>query len=619
MMLPCWEMSPNPLGSGRDTARPTPGGTPSSRPRRVLLVSEKHRVDQILPVLEPERIIAKGSHPAEALAIAEDFKPCLILIDGDLPLQWSNLPSEIRADHDCPCVLLLPTASGAAVTAALRCDADTVMDWPLDLVSLKRVLAQRTASGNPTGQTVELPSFVVGGSAQMREVWRRVFLLARSDRSILIEGETGTGKEVVAQALHRFSARRSAPFVAVNCAALPETLLESELFGHERGSFTGAASRHRGRFELAHTGTLFLDEIGDLPLSLQVKLLRVLQQRTLERVGGSESIPIDVRVITATHEDLARQVQRGRFRSDLFYRLSVLPISIPPLRQRTGDILSFWHHFLEEGASQDSRPVPVTRMAVKRILLRHDWPGNVRELQNVAQHALAIATDDQIAPADLPAYLGKQANLVPAVPDLVGLTMREAERTVILQTYQALGTVEATAEMLRISARKIHYRLKEYKQQRQLYSTEIQAPGKHLDESQPIVRVLLAEDDDELRWALEECLKREGYEVIAVPDGNAVLNHLGAALLLERREDPPDVIITDLRLPGFTGMHLLEAIRGKGWTVPVVVISAFGDERTRARARELGATAFLDKPLETEQLKTVIQNALVPRSGGGAV
>jgi len=512
-------------------------------------------------------------------------------------------------------VLLLPTASGEAVTAALRYDADTVMDWPLDLVSLRRVLAQRTASGNPTGQTVELPSFVVGGSAQMREVWRRVFLLARSDGSILIQGETGTGKEVVAQALHRFSARRFAPFVAVNCAALPETLLESELFGHEKGAFTGAASRHRGRFELADRGTLFLDEIGDMPLSLQVKLLRVLQQRTLERVGGSDGIPIDVRVIAATHGDLAQQVQRGRFRSDLFYRLSVLPISIPALRQRKGDILSFWDHFLEEGASLDARPVPRTRMAVQRILLRHDWPGNVRELQNVAQHALAIATDDQIAPADLPAYLGKHANPVSAVPDLVGLTMREAERAVILQTYQALGTVDAAAEMLRISARKIHYRLKEYKHQQQLYSTATQArelpDTGHLDASRPIVRVLLAEDDDELRWALEECLQREGYEVIAVPDGDAVLNHLGAALLLERREDPPDVIITDLRLPGFTGMHLLEAIRGKGWTIPVVVISAFGDERTRARARQLGATAFLDKPLETEELKAVIQNALV--------
>jgi DNA-binding NtrC family response regulator len=492
------------------------------------------------------------------------------------------------------------------------------MEWPPDLFSLRRVLAQRIAPGNPKRQTVELPSFVVGGSSQMREVWRRVFLLSRSDGSILIQGETGTGKEVVAQALHRFSARRFAPFVAVNCAALPESLLESELFGHEKGAFTGAASRHMGRFELADRGTLFLDEIGDMPLSLQVKLLRVLQQRTLERVGGSEGISIDVRVIAATHGDLAQQVQRGRFRADLFYRLSVLPISVPPLRRRKGDILSFWDHFLEEGAARDSRPVPRTRMAVQRILLRHDWPGNVRELQNAAQHALAIASDDQITPADLPADLCDRASLLPAVPNLVGLTMKEAERAVILQTYQALGTVDATAEMLRISARKIHYRLREYRQQQQLCSTVTPASESTNDEhaNRPIVRVLLAEDDDELRWALEDSLKSEGYEVIAVPDGNAVLNHLGAALLLEQREAPPDVVITDLRLPGFTGMHLLEAIRGKGWTVPVVVISAFGDESTRARARKLGATAFLDKPLETEELTAVIQNALVPRGQG---
>jgi DNA-binding NtrC family response regulator len=619
-------MSPNRPGSGTDTTRPEPGGrallpTDTDGLRRVLLVSESLEAGELQALVGAEGIIVQGCHPAEATAIAADFGPCLALIDGDIPsLAKYNLSREIRGGHGCPCVLLLPTASGEAVTAALRFDADTVMEWPLDLVSLRRVLAQQTASGSPTGQTVELPSFVVGGSAQMREVWRRVFLLSRSDGSILIQGETGTGKEVVAQALHRFSARRFAPFVAVNCAALPENLLESELFGHEKGAFTGAASRHRGRFELADKGTLFLDEIGDMPLSLQVKLLRVLQQRTLERVGGSEGISIDVRVIAATHGDLAQQVQRGRFRSDLFYRLSVLPISIPPLRRRKGDILSFWDHFLEEGAALGSRPVPRTRMAVQRVLLRHDWPGNVRELQNAAQHALAIATDDQITPADLPAYLCEHASPLPAVPDLVGLTMKEAERAVILQTYQALGTVDATAEMLRVSARKIHYRLKEYRQQQQLYSTAAPAEedpdGGDLGVSRPIVRVLVAEDDDELRWALEECLKREGYEVIAVPDGNAVLNHLGAALLLERREDPPDVIITDLRLPGFTGMHLLEAIRGKGWTVPVVVISAFGDERTRARARQLGATAFLDKPLETEELMTVIQNALVPRGEG---
>jgi len=560
----------------------------------------------------------KGCHPADATETAADFGPCLALIDGALPsLAWANLAREIRG-HGCLCVLLLPTASGEAVTVALRCDADTVMEWPPDLFSLRRVLAQRIAPGNPKRQTVELPSFVVGGSSQMREVWRRVFLLSRSDGSILIQGETGTGKEVVAQALHRFSARRFAPFVAVNCAALPESLLESELFGHEKGAFTGAASRHMGRFELADRGTLFLDEIGDMPLSLQVKLLRVLQQRTLERVGGSEGISIDVRVIAATHGDLAQQVQRGRFRADLFYRLSVLPISVPPLRRRKGDILSFWDHFLEEGAARDSRPVPRTRMAVQRILLRHDWPGNVRELQNAAQHALAIASDDQITPADLPADLCDRASLLPAVPNLVGLTMKEAERAVILQTYQALGTVDATAEMLRISARKIHYRLREYRQQQQLCSTVTPASESTNDEhaNRPIVRVLLAEDDDELRWALEDSLKSEGYEVIAVPDGNAVLNHLGAALLLEQREAPPDVVITDLRLPGFTGMHLLEAIRGKGWTVPVVVISAFGDESTRARARKLGATAFLDKPLETEELTAVIQNALVPRGQG---
>jgi DNA-binding NtrC family response regulator len=606
--------------------RPVLGTDAARELGRVLLVSENLRADELRALVEADGIVVQGTRdPADAPAVAATFRPSLVLIDGDLP--WSaraDLPREIRASCGCPSALLLHSTSGEAVTEALRCDADTVMGWPLDLVGLRRLLSQQgaacgaTGQTGQTGQTVDLPSCVVGGSAQMREVWRRVFLLARNDGSILIQGETGTGKEVVAQALHRFSGRRFAPFVAVNCAALPETLLESELFGHEKGAFTGAASRHRGRFELADRGTLFLDEIGDMPLPLQVKLLRVLQERTLERVGGSEGVSIDVRVIAATHGDLAQQVQRGRFRPDLFYRLSVLPISVPPLRQRKGDILAFWERFLEEGAARDARPVPRAQTAVQRILLRHDWRGNVRELQNAAQHALAIATADRITPADLPAYLSEHA-VLHAAPDLVGLTLKEAERAVILQTYQALGTVDATAEMLRISARKIHYRLKEYKQQHLLYSAARTPSGAEPDDmlgpppvgtSRSVVRVLLAEDDDELRWALEECLTREGYEVIAVPDGNAVLNHLGAALLLEQREAPPDVIITDLRLPGVTGMHLLEAIHGKGWTVPVVVISAFGDERTRARARKLGATAFLDKPFDTEDLKAVIQEAL---------
>jgi DNA-binding NtrC family response regulator len=413
----------------------------------------------------------------------------------------------------------------------------------------------------------------------------------------------------VARALHRFSARRDGPFVAVNCAALPETLLESELFGHEKGAYTGAATQHKGRFELAHQGTLFLDEIGDLPLALQVKLLRVLQERSFERLGGTESISVDVRVIAATHKDLTEELEHDRFRADLFYRLSVLSIHVPPLRTRKSDVLGLWEHFVAEGTSREHRAPLKTSAAAQCVLLRHQWPGNIRELQNVAEHALTVALGDTIGTADLPEYLAEHSSRPDPRRSLAGLTMKEVERLSILDTYEALGTVKASAEALGISERKIHYRLKEYRKgvrgtgrRRRKTRPSTQTPIA----PRPTVRILLAEDDDEVRWALAEFLRTEGYEVVAVPDGKALLEHLGSAMLLEQRDAPPDIIITDVRMPGLTGMQLLESVRNRGWTTPVVLISAFGDDETRRKADGLGATAFLDKPIDVGRLHRII-------------
>jgi DNA-binding NtrC family response regulator len=480
-----------------------------------------------------------------------------------------------------------------------------VLIRPVDNVALRRVVTRSaTPKARPAGAgRSALPPLVVGASTEMREVWRLAMQASQSTSSVVITGETGVGKEVVARALHRFSDRRGGPFVAVNCAALPETLLESELFGHEKGAFTGASARRKGRFELADGGTLFLDEIGDLPLSVQVSLLRVLQERLFERLGGTESISVDVRVIAATHRDLDDDVKTGRFRADLFYRLNVLSIRVPPLRERRPDVPGLWEYFVAEGAKREGRAVPGTSPLAVRLLLRHDWPGNVRELHNVAQHALAVTTDATIVPSSLPPQILDAPAVAGPKLGLAGMTFKEIERAAILESYETFGTVKATAEALGISERKIHYRLKSYREE---------PSPEQAGASQTGVRVLLAEDDDELRWALTEFLQAEGYEVVSVRDGRSLLEQLGATLLLEDPSASADVIVSDIRMPGLTGMQVLERVRAHGWKTPVVLISAFGDEETRRAAQELGASAFVAKPIDAATFHMVIVGVVTP-------
>jgi formate hydrogenlyase transcriptional activator len=239
---------------------------------------------------------------------------------------------------------------------------------------------------------------IIGASAALTAVLRQVELVAPTDATVLIQGETGTGKELIARALHQRNARRRHPFIKVNGAAIPSGLLESELFGHERGAFTGAIGRHLGRFELAHQGTLFFDEVGDLPLDLQPKLLRVLQEQAFERVGGTRTIGVDVRVVAATHRDLAQMVLEGTFRSDLYYRLHVFPIRLPALRERHEDIPLLVRHFAQQHAQRLHKPVPTIPAEALEALTRYPWPGNVRELQNVIERAVILAHDGVLRP-----------------------------------------------------------------------------------------------------------------------------------------------------------------------------------------------------------------------------
>jgi formate hydrogenlyase transcriptional activator len=239
---------------------------------------------------------------------------------------------------------------------------------------------------------------IIGASAALTAVLRQVELVAPTDATVLIQGETGTGKELIARALHQRNARRHHPFIKVNGAAIPSGLLESELFGHERGAFTGAIGLQLGRFELAHQGTLFFDEVGDLPLDLQPKLLRVLQEQAFERVGGTRTIGVDVRLVAATHQDLAQMVDEGTFRTDLYYRLNVFPIRLPPLRERPEDIPLLVRHFAGQHAQRLHKPVHTIPAEALEALTRYPWPGNVRELQNVVERAVILARDGVLRP-----------------------------------------------------------------------------------------------------------------------------------------------------------------------------------------------------------------------------
>ena len=233
---------------------------------------------------------------------------------------------------------------------------------------------------------------LIGSNQGLRKVWASLQMVARTDSAVLIHGETGTGKELVARAIHEESLRKSGPYVKLNCAAMPSGLLESELFGHERGAFTGALTQTTGRFQHAHTGTLFLDEIGDLPLELQPKLLRVLQEQEFERLGSNRTIRVDVRIVAATNHNLHQMVREHRFRADLFYRLNVFPIALPPLRERPEDIPLLVRHFVRQCASRMNKGVSYISGDVMEALRRHDWPGNIRELQNVVQRAVIISS-----------------------------------------------------------------------------------------------------------------------------------------------------------------------------------------------------------------------------------
>jgi DNA-binding NtrC family response regulator len=302
---------------------------------------------------------------------------------------------------------------------------------------------------------------IVGSSPAMRSIFERVRLVADTRSTVLIVGESGTGKELVARAIHRNSARRKGPFVPVNCAAIPETLVESELFGYEKGAFTGATARKRGLFQTAERGTLFIDEIGELQPGLQAKLLRALENRKIMPVGSTREIDVDVRLVAATNRDLQEQVRRKQFREDLYYRLKVVEIRLPPLRERPDDIPLLIRHLINQIAEENGRPVREVTPEALEALRAYDWPGNVRELRNVLESIIVLSVKEKIELADLPEQISKVQSARAVIQP--GMTMAEIEKEAIRRTLEETGGRRGrTAEILGISVRTLHRKIKEY-------------------------------------------------------------------------------------------------------------------------------------------------------------
>jgi DNA-binding NtrC family response regulator len=408
----------------------------------------------------------------KALGKMADFAPDLVLTDLKMPgMDGIQLLAKLReSDPELPVVMM--TAFGEVETAvgAMRAGARDYLSKPVNVGELTLIVARemsarrlRAEAGMLRARLAERYSFdnIVGNSAPMQEVFKTVSQVASSRASVLITGESGTGKELIAAAIHQHSPRANGPFVKLHCAALAETLLESELFGHERGSFTGAAGRRDGRFQQANHGTLFLDEIGDISPTVQVKLLRFLQEREFERVGGNETISVDVRVLAATNRDLPQLVSDGKFREDLYYRLNVIAIEMPALRKRPSDVPLLAGHFLRKYAEENGKPIKGFSGEALERLTTYNWPGNVRELENVVERAVVLARTGEITGGDLPPSVvpaGKGTGL-----QIPGATMDQIERYAITKTLESTGgSTSRAAEILGISVRKIQYKLHEY-------------------------------------------------------------------------------------------------------------------------------------------------------------
>ena len=454
------------------------------KPVLLIVDDEKSTRTALCAALEDDYEVYPAANGKAARAILETEPVDLLLTD----LRLGGESGMDIIDHAValprPPLCIMMTAYGSADVAAeaKRHGAYYFLNKPLNLDEVELLLRRATHTRQLEKENEELTTRLeptggldrmLGDSPQMQDIFNRIRRVAPTQATVLIEGESGTGKELVARALHSLSPRSNKKFVAVNCAALSPQLMESELFGHEKGSFTGAMQRRIGRFEEADGGTLFLDEIGEIDIPTQVKLLRVLAERSIERVGSNTSIPVNVRVIAATNRDLAAMVKEGTFRLDLYQRLNVISLHLPPLRERRGDIVLMANAFARELCQHNSKPAMSLSRPALELLRQYDWPGNVRQLRTAVEHGVVMSSADTITPADLPEYL--QAAPPPAISSgkksgsidfeletAPSLNLKYIEqRAILIALQRTAGNRSAAAELLGINRRTLQRKMAE--------------------------------------------------------------------------------------------------------------------------------------------------------------
>ncbi len=458
---------------------------PSVPTKRRILIAEDSEATRVhlrhLLECEPGLVVDTVANGSEALEVLTERPYSIVVTDLKMPrISGMELLEEVQKRR-LPVAVIVTTGYGSIDEAvqAMKLGATDFLTKPIDIehlrLVLRRALRERALHDEVMALREQLQArydfhSILSKSTRMHAVFELITHVAETSTTVLIEGETGTGKELVARAIHEASVRRTGPLVAVNCAALPETLLESELFGHEKGAFTSAVGQRKGRFELADTGTIFLDEVGEVPPTMQAKLLRVLQERRFERVGGTQTIEVDVRVIAATNRSLLKLVDEGKVREDLFYRLNVVKIDLPPLQERAEDIPLLATHFTQKYARPGGGPKQIAPEAME-LLLRYRWPGNIRELENAIERACVTSRDDFIRPENLPPDIVKPASPKFPIPidlsrplaeQLAELTATFEERYLRRALRKTRGHIGQTASITGLSRRSITDKIAQY-------------------------------------------------------------------------------------------------------------------------------------------------------------
>ncbi len=445
---------------------------------KILIVDDEANMRLVLgAMLKKEGYeVAMAENGLEALRVLKGQDIAVVVSDLKMPkLDGMGLLEQVSEDYPSTPIIII-TAHGTVATAvdAMKKGAFDYVTKPFDQDDLKRIIEKALKTSALNEEEVFLrpeefdPQGIVGSSKPMLEIYDIVRRVSPTMTTVLLTGETGTGKDLIARAIHGNSPRRGNPFIKINCAAIAETLMESELFGYEKGAFTGAAMTKQGRFELAHKGTLFLDEAGEIPRDMQVKLLRVLEDHEFERVGGLKTIKVDVRLVAATNRNLLQDVKEGRFREDLFYRLNVFPIHVPSLRERREDILPLADYFLAKFNQKLEKSVCHIDTGVKEMLLRYDWPGNVRELEHLLERFVLMAKGDTILAEDVPPEL-KAASVSPpekseaSFKDFIKSQTEEVEKQMIVKALEECGgNVTRAAQQLGLSRKGLQLKMIRY-------------------------------------------------------------------------------------------------------------------------------------------------------------